>query len=71
MGMDVVRGKTKMQWLKKNWKTTLAGALTLAATGYAAKLNPAVLSNPQTLASIASAIGLLFAADSKPEGPAQ
>jgi hypothetical protein len=53
-----------MKNLLKNWKTTVAGGLTLAAVGFGAYTNPAILANPQTLASIASAIGLIVAADS-------
>lgn len=70
-----------MTWLKKigashalkNWQTTLAGALTLAATGYAVYRDPASIANPQTLGAITAGLGLIRAADANkpPTAPAQ
>lgn len=62
-----------MKWLKKNWKTTLAGTLTLAATAYGIYANPAAALNPQTVSAIAAGLGLIVAADSQqtPPKPAQ
>lgn len=62
-----------MKTLLKNWQTTLAGVLTLAATGYAIYRDPASITNPQTLGAITAGLGLIRAADSKtpPTAPAQ
>ena len=53
----------------KNWKTTLAGILMLAFTGFQIYKNPALLTDPSIDAKIAGAAGLIVAADgkSKPE----
>ena len=61
-----------MNWLKQNWKTTLAGLLSLAATGYAISQNPGTaISNPQTISTILAGVGLLAAADSGQKPAAQ
>ena len=53
----------------KNWKTTMSGIATVAAIGLAAAHDKTILSNPAILASLASAIGLIFAADSTSTPP--
>lgn len=51
--------------LGKSPKTTATGVVTLTAIGFAAYQNPSILASPQTLASIAAGLGLLFAPDQK------
>ena len=57
-----------MQFLK-NWKTTLSGVATVAAIGLAAAHDKSILTNPSILASLATALGLIFAADSTATPP--
>jgi hypothetical protein len=51
-----------MSWLK-NWKTTLSGLLAVGVVGYQAYHNPAVLTQPGTLAQLAAGLGLIVAKD--------
>ena len=47
----------------------MSGIATVAAIGLAAAHDKTILSNPAILASLASAIGLIFAADSTSTPP--
>lgn len=64
-----------MNWLKKNWKSILTGALTLGITGYSVYRDPAILADPKTLATALSGIGLIALNESgsakPPQAPAQ
>jgi len=60
---------------RRNWKTTGAGVLTLAATGFAVVANPAVLATPEGLAGVvaglSAGIGLIKAKDADKTGAAR
>jgi hypothetical protein len=61
-----------MKNAKRNWKTTLAGILTLLATGVGIYINPAILLDPQqaavTAGAITAGVGLIAAKDSDKTG---
>jgi len=56
----------------RNWKTTGAGMITLAATGFAVAANPAILATPDGLAGVAAGlsagVGLIKAKDADKTG---
>jgi hypothetical protein len=58
----------------RNWKTTGAGVLTLAATGCAVYANPTVLATPEGLAGVvaglSAGVGLIKAKDADKTGVA-
>ena len=47
----------------KNWRTTLAGALSLAAAGYSVYTNPASILNPSVIGLVTTGAGLIVAHD--------
>lgn len=54
------------KFLKKlTQKTTIAGIASLVGIGVAAAANPAILANPQSIATILTSVGLIAAADDK------
>jgi hypothetical protein len=52
---------------KLGQKTTIAGIASLVGIGLAAYGNPAILANPQMIATIVTSVGLIAAADDKPK----
>jgi len=67
MDTDMRRIAAGLKNVARNWKTTGAGVLTLAATGFAVAANPAVLATPEGLAGVvagvSAGIGLIKAKD--------
>lgn len=61
--------KSFFQGLAKNWKTSLAGIVMLAMTGFQIYQNPALVTDPTTDTKIAGAVGLLVAGDAKTPAP--
>jgi hypothetical protein len=56
---------------KRNWKTTLAGVLTLAFTGLTIYADPSRLADPTTISGIVGGVGLIVAKDGDKSGTAQ
>lgn len=54
--------------VKKSWKTTFAGVLTLVTTGWQIYTTPATLADPSTMAQILAGIGLIVAKDASKTG---
>lgn len=55
---------------KRNWKTTLAGILTLAFAGLSIWQDPAKASDPATVGGIVAGVGLIVAKDGDKTGAA-
>lgn len=56
-----------MKTAKRNWKTTLAGIATLALTGVGVWANPRKATDPNVIAAVVGAIGLIAARDASKE----
>ena len=52
----------------RNWKTTFAGILSLALTGFSIYTNPASLANPEVFTGIVAGVGLILAKDADKSG---
>ena len=52
----------------RNWKTTVGGAIALLAAGWKVYENPAILGEEATVATIVTAVALIFAKDADKTG---
>lgn len=53
---------------KRSWKTTFAGILMLATTGFGIATNPASAMSPEVIAQLLGGIGLILAKDGNVSG---
>jgi hypothetical protein len=60
-----------MKNVKRSWKTTLLGAITLGLAGLQVYAEPKTAANPETLATITAGIGLILAKDAGVAGTAE
>ena len=58
-----------MRTAAKNWKSSLAGIVTLALAGVAAYRNPSVMGEPGYLGMVMAGLGLIVSQDGKPDAP--
>lgn len=56
---------------KRNWKTSVFGALMLALAGFSIYTDPAKATDPQTIATIGGGVGLILARDGDKTGTEQ
>jgi len=52
-----------MKTLKANWRTTVAGLVTIGLTGFSMYKNPGVMADPNIIAQTVAGVGLLLATD--------
>jgi hypothetical protein len=60
-----------MKNTKRNWKTSIFGALMLAMAGFSIYTDPAKATDPGVMGAVAGALGLLLAKDGDKTGTAQ
>ncbi len=60
-----------MQNAQRNWKTTIFGILTLALAGFQIYTNPTTATDVQTMAAVATGVGLIVAKDGDKTGTTQ
>jgi hypothetical protein len=60
-----------MKDAKRNWKTTVAGILTLAFAGLSIWQDPAKASDPATIGGLVTGVGLIVAKDGDKTGVAK
>ena len=53
---------------KRNWKTTIGGALALAMAGYRIWNDPKSIQDPEIVGAISVGLGLIFAKDGDKTG---
>lgn len=50
--------------MKRDWKTTIFGILSLSLAGFQIYTNPTSATNPEVMSAVAAGIGLILAKDS-------
>jgi hypothetical protein len=51
--------------MKKSWKTTVFGILSLSLAGFQIYTNPATATDPNIMAAVATGLGLIMAKDAE------